>query len=818
MSKDNNNPNTLAVIGASGAGKTVLAIGLYATSMSTFTVSSIGDETRKYIEVRQNALLEGYWPAATNESDNIDLRLRLYANGKQTDIVFREYMGERMEKDPNYICDVVGTPKAAMVLFNPGMSGLQNVESRNRMLGNLKVIAQHLKDNGCVAVALVVTASDRLTSDLADFREAFEQYVSLITDYLEALQLNWKRFDVTVSGELVNQNKPQLAYGKNNTTHKPFLWLLGCISVQRLKRRIKKIIAWTTGIVFCMLAVWGCLWVKSKSDLSDILDKVDCIETKIVEAWEIKNEADVRMEFAKLQDLVTNTLPGAFKIPPGNPKTARMLATRLSDDIDLWNVRLLALEYNANKHDSENNPLRLQEGWAKSFDAKLTGAKPSAINAIEELSVLKEAWQENRLPMEEKWQVAKFKDEVERMIVDLKKAKEDSLPIRLKKGYDFLKNTSYNYPLVENCDTLANDLRVARANALAKYCDFITKKWDVNGSLPPEFDIRQVLSTELTDDVITSDEKKIVEEEMQTRFEKAKDDWMAAQKKICDSFVSSYLYSTVDALGALNNYMEFRNINLANPFLDEVDQRMANLLEARIDWLVAEYNRNFRTNNSVWFTEVNRSMRMQEAQNNFNELRMLCLAIKNEMLAGSTIQSSWVDRFASLCIEHGGIRRKGINAAFLQEFSISAIDVKVDFDSTISNFEKLDLGIEIGERYWNDGVKNSMWESLIKSTSFYKSEDGKFRRIWNGSKMFSLNPWTHSYVKVTWEAYIDWAPNPTGNFSRSIWSEKIEDGCIQWDGHFTDRNNCNSGRITIRVHGTLTGFDIRTLLRQAKEN
>ena len=225
--KDNKSDcNNLAIIGASGTGKTTLAVGLYATSTETFTVSPVGDETRKYLEIRKTSIEEGFWPAATNESENFDLRLRLHASGSQTDIVFREYMGERMERDPNYIREVIGTPKSAMILFNPGMPGLSKPETRNRMLGNLKVIVQHLKVNGCIAVAFVVTASDRLTSDLAAFREDFEAYASEVTNHLTNLGLDWKRFDVTVSGQLDDQNKPKLARGENNTTHEPFLWLL----------------------------------------------------------------------------------------------------------------------------------------------------------------------------------------------------------------------------------------------------------------------------------------------------------------------------------------------------------------------------------------------------------------------------------------------------------------------------------------------------------------------------------------------------------------------------------------------------------------
>ena len=484
MKMDKDTPNSLAIIGASGTGKTVLAVGLYATSTPEFTVSPVGDETRKYIEVRQSALEEGYWPSATNESDNINLRLRLHAKGKRSDIVFREYMGELMEKDPNYIRDVIGTPKAEMVLFNPGMPGLKSAESRNKMIGNLKVIAQHLKDNKCAAVALVVTASDRLMSDLADFREDFEQYVSLITNHLGNLQLNWERFDVTVSGELTDQNKPRLAHGEDNTTHEPFLWLLDCIHTQNARRVLKKVLEWGVCVVVCASAIWGGLWAWSKTQLSKIESKTSRIESDLASAWKTKDELAVRNGLRDLEFVVTNTLPHTFAIAPANPETARRLAARLSDGIDLWGVRLLALEFESNRRDCESAPLNLQEGWAKKFDDRLNIVKPFETNAVAELRILRDKWGDARPGMEKQWQVAKLKREVEQKAIKLSKAVAKDTPGLLKDSFDFLNNMQRDFPLIENRDELSKPLVDARVAALDCYIGSISD-WRVEDENRP---------------------------------------------------------------------------------------------------------------------------------------------------------------------------------------------------------------------------------------------------------------------------------------------------------------------------------------------
>ena len=218
---------------------------------------------------------------------------------------------------------------------------------------------------------------------------------------------------------------------------------------------------------------------------------------------------------------------------------------------------------------------------------------------------------------------------------------------------------------------------------------------------------------------------------------------------------------------------------------------------------------------------ANRAVRMRQAQECFNELKLLCGAIQNPMLDGTPIATSWCAKFAKLCIERGKIDRSGINGAFLQQFDITAINMKVDFDSIDSDFEKLALGMEITSRYWNEEVKTSMQETLIGNynTAFLKGKGGAFYKIWdanqNGSKSFYLTPWTDSYVRINWEDNENWAVDPTGSFSGDIWPERVTNGYIEFWGSF---NGDTKGRITVRVYGTLTGSDLRTLLNKAKEN
>lgn len=1064
--------NNLAIIGASGTGKTTLAVGLYATSTKTFTVSPKGDETRKYLEARKTSIEEGFWPAATIESENFDLCLGLHTAGKETDIVFREYMGERMEKDPNYIREVIGKPKSAMVLFNPGMSGLDKPETRNRMLGNLMKIAQHLKENDCIAVAFVVTASDRLSSDLKAFREDFESYASEVTNHLTNLGLDWKRFDVTVSGQLDDQNKPRLARGENNTTHEPFLWLLACIKHHEFWRCIK-VSAATAAVLLAVAgaAFGGFVW-SSRSKLAGAEASLRKCLGALKASYASYDEAAIRTNAKFLE---TNAFERLSAILPSDRVRKDKVVAQAKEQRDLWNVRLLATEFALTSKKLKEKPADVQLGWFRDFDGKLTTSSPSFADAVSERGELADAWEKSRKALETVCQTAHFRNEVERESKNLASAKENSLVEPLKASFLLLMDTGDRYALVTNRSELSASLLPARTNAIARYIDsetvweptdpnppgdakdlirkirqelksalstdefanletnveqrrneariawekhqfprrrqaqldelkgasdspaissalkdslsflgdldrlfpsipepdrvsaraaitneralaigryidsktrckpedddppgsvgelhldarkdlkgalttqefdsleskltqrrdtarrawdahhfaqraseletalkdagakpakplkeslaflgsmtndyptisqadfirtraslvqvrnaalsaygnFIADNWDVNGRKPPEFDGKKIRDTILTDAVVTDEEATAFDRDMEDRFAKANEGWKAVQKDRCDSFVREKLSSMPDVSDALSAYMDFRQDNSKNPFVENVDSAMTKRLEDRIEWLVKEYHKEFRSENAVWGVDANRSMRMQKAQNEFNELKRLCFAITNPMLDGTPVRHSWASKFALLCIEKGGLKESGINSAFQQRFEMTKILVKVDFESTDSTFIGLSLGAEIKTRFWQEGAKDSMSETLVnvsnRGWTVPKGEGGKWYSLWEGPRTFIINPWTDSYFTILWEDRVDIGFNVKGAFSRNIWSEfrngkEYKDGYLEYTGGFHGEHEGpdTEGTITVRLYGRFTGVDLSMLLQQSQ--
>lgn len=505
--------NNLAIIGATSAGKTTLAVGLYATSTEDFTVSPVGDETSKYLEIRKTSIEEGFWPAAGLAEDNVDIRLRLHASGNQVDIVFREYMGERMERDPNYIREVIGTPKSAMILFNPGMPGLAKPETRNRMLGNLKVIAQHLKDNGCIAVAFVVTASDRLTSDLAASREDFEAYASEVTNHLTNLGLDWKRFDVTVSGQLDDQNKPKLARGENNTTHEPFLWLLKRIRVCKRRKCILTAVAVFATFLGVSGVVFGGLVVHSRQVLTKAEKTFANTTNALNIAYAAHDEAKVR---TTLEFLTTNSFDKVTAILPSDQARRNKLVKRVNEQSDLWRVRLLKMEFDSNKSKVNTKPSDVQLEWFGGFDKKLLTLSPSSQDAVIERDTLTNDWDNSRIELETKCQTAHFRNVVDQERKNLASAKPDAIIEPLRKSKTLIAD-AVTYALVTNRAELCNSLGLitARTNAIAKYVDSKVRRPDDDKRPDDTEKLRQSVSKDLKTALTTEefdDLSKIISE------------------------------------------------------------------------------------------------------------------------------------------------------------------------------------------------------------------------------------------------------------------------------------------------------------------
>ena len=937
MNNKNTDSNNLAIIGATSAGKTTLAVGLYATSTEDFTVSPVGDETSKYLEIRKTSIEEGFWPAAGLAEDNVDIRLRLHASGNQVDIVFREYMGERMERDPNYIREVIGTPKSAMILFNPGMPGLSKPETRNRMLGNLKVIAQHLKDNGCIAVAFVVTASDRLTSDLAAFREDFEAYASEVTNHLTNLGLDWKRFDVTVSGQLDDQNKPKLARGENNTTHEPFLWLLKRI---RDSKRRKSLLTATT--VFATLlcvsgAVFGGLVVHGRQVLAKAEKAFANTTNALNIAYAAHDEATVR---TTLEFLTTNSFDKVTAILPSDQTRRNELVKRVSEQSDLWRVRLLGMEFSSNKSKVEKTPLGVPLDWFEGFNNRLTLSSPVFGDAVNERDTLTNDWVNSRIELETKCQTAHFRNVVDQERKNLASAKPDALTEPLKKAKGLIEDKDRNYSLVTNraelcaisglitartdaivryidskigkpeddkrpadmevlCQQVGRDLKNvltieefdnlsriisvrndeackawdayhfpkrvkeleialnaagsnpscplvdslaflaamtnnyptisqvefikarntiegARKKTIEHYENLIAKGWDVNGKKPPEFDAGKIRNEILTQDAVTDDEYRAFEEDMNVRFNTAKQNWCVEQEKLVKDFSVEG-----DPEQIIRDYAEFFDDHSNNPFLKT--------LTAKVDNALQRYFRDFI--NGYYVPDD-----MNETQRRFNKFKRVCAAIGGKGMKDNPILSSPSGKFATLCCNRGNINdhTRGIYSVFDQTIRLSKIEAKVSIKGCSDNYRGLDMAVKIGNSRWDFDQKNFVIVSFrsvidMKESSnsngygrIPKYSNDSWVTIWSGSPQeISFGPYTTPFISVFYEDRLNGVVSvdvsgseiyPLGMFSKVSSTQDLPDHKIHLSHAIYDST---VGTLQLKVTGQRIGDNYYDLAKES---
>ena len=255
--KEKGKEHKLVLIGHTGSGKTVLAAGLYATQDKDFAVDDPGSKTETGVHAinTKTILEEGHWPAATSVGDITNLKFKLNYKGKEEAISFDEYAGERLEME-NFDNAIVKDPDGAFILLNPGGKQWHDTRSKNSLLSDMKHYIDLLsKKLNHPPIALVITASDRLESDLKDFAPQFQKYVTELENYLARKNCTYKLFHVSVSGVLENQDRPQL---NPQGIKDPFIWLLNRFYARTLKKNIKKGIKISAIIIAVLAFIWCC--------------------------------------------------------------------------------------------------------------------------------------------------------------------------------------------------------------------------------------------------------------------------------------------------------------------------------------------------------------------------------------------------------------------------------------------------------------------------------------------------------------------------------------------------------------------------------
>ena len=258
----------IAVIGPTQSGKTCLAVGLYSTSTNGFTIEPV-ESQGNYLGSLKAGFANGVWPDPTNKSTVKDVRLDFCKEGKApVRVSFPEFAGETLASPEEFkafanahLRDLDGV----VLLINPGAEAFQSGKAQllEDAMAQYKRVLSFLRDENSGShkafVALTVTAADRIAGDLAGKLEPFTRSVEELANTLTTSGFRWKRFDVTVTGRLKEQDKPELAKGNANSASAPFLWLLDKLHWLPIRRKIiQKICRWilAVGILVAVAGVW----------------------------------------------------------------------------------------------------------------------------------------------------------------------------------------------------------------------------------------------------------------------------------------------------------------------------------------------------------------------------------------------------------------------------------------------------------------------------------------------------------------------------------------------------------------------------------
>ena len=276
----------IAVIGPTQAGKTCLALGLFSTSTSGFTIETVGQGSREYLDGLKADIARRKWPDPSSRGTKKNIRFEFRKKGKDPCRVgFPDYDGERLRTDEEFTKFANENFKdldGVVLLLNPGADPFQlnDPSLLADLMSQYKRVLSFLHDpnNGSqdAIVALTVTAADRINGDLKGKLEAFDQSVKEISNTLGSSGFDWKRFDVTITGHLKEQNDPELARDKDNSASAPFLWILDKLNWRTIGPGVIKKILRVSYVAMALVgiaAIWTGVSVWNDSDKIDGIER-----------------------------------------------------------------------------------------------------------------------------------------------------------------------------------------------------------------------------------------------------------------------------------------------------------------------------------------------------------------------------------------------------------------------------------------------------------------------------------------------------------------------------------------------------------------
>lgn len=666
----------LAIIGYSQAGKTTLAVGLYATSTEDFTVIGEGEDTENYLRSRKAMLETGHWLDATQERDRPELCLKIMRRGRTPAwIRFKEYMGELAYNSETYKRDVIGKPRGAIILLNPKMDILSDAIRRIEMLAQMREIVGYLASNevGCEYVAVVTTASDLLEGCDAAFKENFDDYKAEVINAIKTSKFGeqgtWKEFAVTVSGKLEDVTRPRIARGADNTSRLPFVWIIDELEKkakeQVSSRRMKHaLIVASLAIGGLAIAFMGWFFGLDRMTERELARQTEEPVRLLKTAIDAEKIADINRNCSAIEKAVAQAESSSVFFSSNSNRLAAALHERYSR-IDEGRIVAFPLRFEQMRRDAEQ--LAKEEtcqAWRREYESW----KPTSEKAVRQRQQLLNDFDGEVAEWRKAYEGRVYRETNEKLLAKLRNLKvEDEgagngLHGLLSECRRIEKNASGEeaFPLVAfsvRTSTWAV-VRLTRDESLGR---LIHERLSV---LKPESPSRPELNAELRGyfeevvkgDVMSQSDKTLFLNRIEGEVKSRQDAWAKWQNDECEKFRAE-LSQKKDAYDAVMAFRDFEQYHQSAPMFNGVVLSLHERVGSDFRRLVDEV----------------RSGKCPDTKKNFMSTRELCEALLR-VKCPAMKRSCWY-RFAEDCKNKGKIS-DGIAKAFIQTYTVGRIEMK----------------------------------------------------------------------------------------------------------------------------------------------
>ena len=754
----------IALIGARGSGKTILATGLFATSDRCFTVSAEDENIEEYLKQRKTMLQQGKWPEDSNSSREI--RLTVKNGGKIAKISFRDYRGEDVVDDVRFISDIVGKPDGAILLFNPGMFVGVDVAYRDTVILRYRKIISHLKKNGCRHVVLAVTASDRLdpeTGDLRGKRVEIEGYEKEITDYIENIGGSkwWSRIPVSVTGKLEDQSKPTLAKGAANTASRPFLRILECISSSAAKNKLRRMFSRIfLGAFLLAVAGAGYTYFSYSFESERLAELIEGVKTQGSDRANTVKEADQKVK--ALERLLG-------KLREFEPKfgSNAVLKSGAEDDcasaLDKSRFYLLKLKIGDLKGRIKDSSLK--DISKLSQEIELFSPSDKNKNLRDELIRL---WRHSEQGIHIEYEI----NQIDRLIQS-GRFETKNVTERLRAGERVLnraasKSDGYS---ADVCNAIAEQMKDARERLMkAALDDYANEVWDADKTEPPD---RWLSASDAIDrwsisNFLTKDEIKDVKKYFEHKRQVKKEDWRKTQDRLAEKYINEIK----EASDPYNVFCDFCSENPYNPGLSGVCKAFEDKFEEVVKKYCEDYKKAFVGENRIYRSTdamEKETQRIENTEEALDKFKDVCEIIYNDK-RGFLRKKMGESKLFKFCRIAGG------------EFSGDMpFSQKIEFVCITNSWRETKLEevpAEYKENYKKENCKEETMKLKFLSKTFKEGKADDFYEVKSGA-VLKFNAWQELSFYCQVEAEND----------DSAWMGGSDPIKSNGNGHFADHSD-----------------------------